>query len=404
MLLKFKSQYMNSKQKKENSCSVIGATGHIGLPLSFLLAKHKFNVIGIDKDSKKIEMINKRKMPFMENNFKELFQNKKLKIKLTENINEIKKTKYIIVTLGTPIDEYLNPSYSSFFKVIDKIINLLDDSQILILRSTLAPGTTRKILEKIQKKRLKTGIAFCPERISQGNAVSEIYKLPQIISFSDLKTKKACKKIFKNFTDDIVECSFEEAEISKLFCNSWRYIKFAIANEFYKICKLHDLNFEKIRYSMMLNYPRTEDFPKSGFAAGPCLLKDTMQLASFSREQFTFGNSAMLVNESLPDFLVEKLKQEITLKNRKTLILGMAFKADNDDIRDSLAFRLRKKLKQEGSVVTCHDPYIKEFKKYTVKSLIKKNELILIGCPHKQYKNLQKNFKNKRFIDCWGFL
>ena len=237
---------MYSKPKKENSVSVIGAAGHIGLPLSFLLAKHKFNVIGIDKDSKKIEMINKRKMPFMENNLKELFQNKKLKIKLTENINEIKKTKYIIVTLGTPIDEYLNPSYTSFFKVIDKIINLLDDSQILILRSTLAPGTTRKILEKIKNKRLKTGIAFCPERISQGNAVSEIYKLPQIISFSDLKTKKACKKIFKNFTNEIIECSFEEAEISKLFCNSWRYIKFAVANEFYKICKLHDLNFEKI--------------------------------------------------------------------------------------------------------------------------------------------------------------
>ena len=105
-------------------------------------------------------MINKRKIPFMENNFKELFQNKKLKIKLTENINEIKKTKYIIVTLGTPIDEYLNPSYSSFFKVIDKIINLLDDSQILILRSTLAPGTTRKILEKIQKKTFKDRYRF----------------------------------------------------------------------------------------------------------------------------------------------------------------------------------------------------------------------------------------------------
>ncbi len=387
-----------------NSVAVIGAAGHIGLPLSFLLAKHKYSVTGIDKDQKKIDLINKKKIPFIEYGLEKIIKKKNLKINFSDNIKEIKKNKYIIVTLGTPIDEYLNPSYSDFFRMIDLIIRELTDDHILILRSTVAPGTTRKILEKIKKKRLKAGIAFCPERISQGNAVSEIYKLPQIISFSDLKTKKACKKIFKNFTDDIVECSFEEAEISKLFCNSWRYIKFAIANEFYKICKLHDLNFEKIRYSMMLNYPRTEDFPKSGFAAGPCLLKDTMQLASFSREQFTFGNSAMLVNESLPDFLVEMLKREITLKNKKTLILGMAFKADNDDIRDSLAFRLRKKLKQEGSIVTCHDPYIKEFKKHTIKSLIKKNELILIGCPHKHYKNLQKNFKNKRLIDCWGFL
>ncbi len=387
-----------------NSVAVIGAAGHIGLPLSFLLAKHKFNVLGIDKDQKKIDLINKKKLPFIELGLDEIIQKKNLKIKFTDNINEIKKNKFIIVTLGTPIDEYLNPSYSDFFNIIDKIIKLLSDDNILILRSTVAPGTTRKILEKIRKKKLKTGIAFCPERISQGNAVKEIYKLPQIISYSDLRTKRACKQIFNNFTNEIIECSFEEAEITKLFCNSWRYIKFAVANEFYKICKLHNLNFEKIRTSMMLNYSRASDFPKSGFAAGPCLLKDTMQLSSFSREQFTFGNSAMLVNESFPDFLVENLKRHIKLKNKKTLILGMAFKANNDDTRDSLAFRLKKKLRQEGSLVTCHDPYIQEFKKQSIHNLIKKNELILIGCPHKQYKKLKSSLSKKKVIDCWGFL
>ena len=392
---------MYSKPKKENSVSVIGAAGHIGLPLSFLLAKHKFNVIGIDKDSKKIEMINKRKMPFMENNLKELFQNKKLKIKLTENINEIKKTKYIIVTLGTPIDEYLNPSYSSFFKVIDKIINLLDDSQILILRSTLAPGTTKKILDKIRNKKKKAGVAFCPERITQGFAIKEIYELPQIISYSDERARKGCRKIFLKFNKDLFECSFEEAEVTKLFCNSWRYIKFAIANEFYKICKIHNLNFNKIRKAMSFKYPRGKDIPRSGFTAGPCLLKDTMQLSSFSREHFTFGNSAMLVNETLPEFIIQEAKKKINLKRKKILIMGMAFKADNDDIRDSLSFRLKKKLLLESPNIYCHDPHIEMFNKNNLNDLIKKCNVIFIGCPHKKYKNI-KFPKNKKIIDCWG--
>ena len=349
-------------------------------------------------------MINKKKLPFLEHGLDKVMKAKNLKIKFSSDLNDLKNIKHIIITLGTPIDEYLNPSYSNFFSMMDKIINILTDDNILILRSTVAPGTTRKILEKLKKKKLKTGIAFCPERISQGNAIEEIYKLPQIISYSDLKTKRACKKIFNNFNKKIIETSFEEAEITKLFCNSWRYIKFAISNEFYKICKLHNLNFEKIRDSMMFNYPRAKDFPKSGFAAGPCLLKDTMQLASFSREQFTFGNSAMLVNETLPDFVVEDLKKKINLKGKKTLILGMAFKPNNDDIRDSLAFRLKKKLVQEGSKVCSHDPYIKEYRNLSVKSLIKKNDIIIIGCPHTQYKKYKLKIKDKIFIDCWGFL
>lgn len=393
---------MVSKKDKKNSISVIGAAGHIGLPLSFLLAKHKFNVIGVEKDLTKIDMIKKKKMIFKEKNIHKLLYNKNIKIKFTDKIEEIKNTKYIIVTLGTPIDEYLNPSYSNFFDVIDNIIKFMDANQILILRSTVAPGTTRKILDKLNQNKIKAGVAFCPERITQGFALKELYELPQIISYSDERTKNACKKIFSKFNKKLFECSFEEAEVTKLFCNSWRYIKFAVANEFYKICNIHDLNFEKIRNAMMFNYPRGKDFPKSGFAAGPCLLKDTMQLSSFSREHFSFGHSAMLVNETLPEFVIKQAKKISNLKKKKILILGMAFKPDNDDIRDSLAFRLKKKLLLESPYVYCHDPYIKQYQKLDVKYLIKKCSIIFIGCPHSKYKNI-KFPKSKRVFDCWGF-
>ena len=395
---------MNLKLNKimEKTISVIGGAGHIGLPLCYLLSKHGFKVIGIDKDKQKIKMINNKQVPFIEKGLKNLI-NKNLNVRFSSKLEEIKNSKYIIITLGTPIDEYLNPSYTNFFKVINEIITHLNDKQVLILRSTLAPGTSRKILDKIRKRNLKTGVAFCPERISQGNAINEIYDLPQIISYSDNKTKIACKKIFSKFNKELIECSFEEAEVTKLFCNSWRYIKFAVANEFFKITKLHNLNFEKIRNTMMYKYERAKDFPKSGFAAGPCLLKDTMQLSSYSREHFTFGTSAMLVNESLPEFIIDDAKKKFKIKGKKILILGMAFKSNNDDARDSLAFRLKKKLTEESPYIYCHDPYIEPYKNNKVNDLIKKCSIIFIGCPHSQYKNL-KIPKSKAIIDCWGFV
>ena len=227
--------------------------------------------------------------------------------------------------------------------------------------------------------------------------------LPQIISASNIKTYKTCEKIFKSLTKNIIKTDFEEAEVTKLFCNTWRYLKFAIANQFYTICKDRNLDFEKIRNAMIYKYDRAKDFPKSGFAAGPCLLKDTMQLSAYSRQLFTFGHSAMLVNETLPEFLISDLKKTHVLQNKNVGILGMTFKPNNDDIRDSLAFRLKKKLEYEGCRVFCSDQYLKDKYLVSINKIIKNCKIIFIGCPHDIYNKI-KFPKNIKVVDCWGFI
>ena len=384
--------------------SIIGGVGHVGLPLAFSLASKKFDVTSIDVDKKKIEKIKKKVLPFKEKGLMELIKKQdKMSIRFTENYNFIKKSNIVFITLGTPIDEYFNPNFAIFFDNFEKIIPFLKNGQTIILRSTVYPGTTRKIEKILKKKKLKIGLAFFFFLISQGNGEKELVNLPQIISASDNKTYNLCAKIFRNLTPNIIKTNFEEAEVTKLFCNTWRYLKFAIANQFYTICKDKNLNFEIIRNAMMYKYDRAKDFPKSGFAAGPCLLKDTMQLSAYSRQLFTFGHSAMLVNETLPEFLINDLKKNKKIYNVKVGILGMAFKANNDDIRDSLAFKLKKKLEYEGCKVYCSDIYLKDRNFVSTKKILNTCKIIFIGCPHDQYKKI-KFKKNIKVVDCWGFI
>ena len=382
--------------------AIVGGLGHVGLPLSFSLALKKFDVTSIDIDTKKIEKIKKNILPFKEKGLLKIIKlQKKLKIRFTNKYDCINKSDVIFITLGTPIDEYFNPDLNFFFNAFKKIIPFLKNGQIIILRSTVFPGTTRKLESILKDKKLNVSLAFCPERISQGNGIKELAELPQIISASDTKTFNICVKIFKSLTNKIIKTSYEEAEIAKLFCNTWRYIKFAIANQFYTICKDKNLDFEKIRNAMIYKYDRAKDFPNSGFSAGPCLLKDTMQLSAYSRQLFTFGHSAMLVNENLPEFLISDLKKTRKIKNLKVGILGMAFKPNNDDRRDSLAFKLKKKLIYEGCKVFCTDVYMKDKFLVTTQKILNTCNVIFIGCPHDEYKNI-KFKKNTRVIDCWG--
>jgi UDP-N-acetyl-D-mannosaminuronic acid dehydrogenase len=389
--------------KKNKKICIIGGAGHVGLPLSFLLASKKFDVVSVDIDEAKILKIKNNILPFIEDGLQELINRQEnFKLKFTNKYEFISNSKFVFITLGTPIDEYFNPDFQYFYKNLKKIMPYLRNGQILILRSTIFPGTTRKIQQILKDNNLKIGIAFCPERISQGNGIKELLTLPQIIGTSDQKTFSECCTIFKSLKVKILQTTFEEGEVAKLFCNTWRYLKFAIANQFYSICKDKNINFQRVRHAMMYNYDRAKDFPNSGFAAGPCLLKDTMQLSAYSRQLFTFGHSAMLVNETLPEFLINNLKKNTKIQNRFVGILGMAFKPNNDDIRDSLAYKLKKKLEHEGCKILCSDIYIKDKSFVSTKKIIEKCSIIFIGCPHDDYKKIK--FKNNtKIVDCWGF-
>ncbi|EQD32751.1 nucleotide sugar dehydrogenase, partial [mine drainage metagenome] len=154
---------------------------------------------------------------------------------------------------------------------------------------------------------------------------------------------------------EIVELEPEEAELAKLFTNTWRYIKFATANQLYMIANDFGLDYDRIRTALAHNYPRAQDLPGAGLAAGPCLLKDTMQLAAFNNNQFTLGHSAMLINEGLPLYTVARLEQRFDLSQMTVGILGMAFKGESDDIRSSLSYRLKRILQFKSKRVLCTD-------------------------------------------------
>jgi UDP-N-acetyl-D-mannosaminuronic acid dehydrogenase len=388
-------------ENKSLHISVIGGAGHVGLPLSLLFAKNGFPVTLVDSDAAKIEMLKRGEFPFMEEHGSALLKEvKDRNILFTTEHKQISETDVIILTVGTPVDEHLNPKLSPVFEVIDQIKPFLNDNQVLVLRSTLFPGMSEKIQSSLKAEGLNIGISFCPERIAQGKALTEIEQMPQIISASDKKTLETVRKLFDSITPSTIELNMTEAELAKLFSNAWRYIKFAVANQFYMITSEKGMDFYRIRDAMMFNYERASDFPTAGFAAGPCLFKDTMQLASYNRQNFAIGHASMLINETLPDFLVHQVKNKHSLDGVNVGILGMAFKANNDDIRESLAYKLERVLRYEGANVICTDPYVKDGNLSSLETVIESCKLIFIGCPHSMYQNI--NFTDHEVIDCWG--
>jgi UDP-N-acetyl-D-mannosaminuronic acid dehydrogenase len=190
--------------------------------------------------------------------------------------------------------------------------------------------------------------------------------------------------------------------LAKLFTNVWRYIQFSIANQFYQIAVQNGVDFYRIYDAITYKYPRAQNFPPAGFAAGPCLFKDTMQLAAYSNNSFFLGHAAMLINEGLPNFIVQRLKDKIPLKDKTVGLLGLAFKANNDDKRESLSYKLKKILQIEAGRVLCSDVYIKDNDLIPADRLIEQSDIIILATPHKEYAELTID-SNKILVDIWNF-
>lgn len=381
--------------------AIIGGCGHVGLPLGIALAETGFSITLLDINNATNQLVNKGIMPFLESDeaskaLKKAIRNKKLIA--TNKITEIKHSSIVIFITGTPVDEHLNPRIHEIINIIKTHLPYLNSEQLLVLRSTIYPETLQIIDELLTKSLGKHKLAFCPERIVQSCGFSEIKKLPQIISATSKQAEKEAVALFSNLTSKIKILTPLEAALAKLLTNSWRYIEFAIANQFYMMLEAQGLDFYKIYDALKFEYPRAAHFASPGLTAGPCLFKDTMQLSAFHKNNFFLGHSAMLVNEGLPLFLTEQMQHLLgDLKNRKIAILGMAFKADSDDKRESLSCKLKKTLETKMAIVLPSDVYDKNTLDF--KEAIRQAEGIILGVPHKEYLDLKIN---KPFIDCWG--
>lgn len=385
----------------ETKVAILGGCGHVGLPLAIALAQKDLNVIALDIDEEKIAKINSGQMPFIEEGaegvLKSVLNSKKFSA--TNEPSCLSTADVVVVVVGTPVDEHLDPDPQAILSVLDSYKRFFRPNQLLILRSTVYPGVTRSIEEWNLRNSLNLKVAFCPERIAEGFAMTELYSLPQIVGARDGNVADEAASIFSHLTEKIIKVTPEEAELAKLFTNAWRYIKFSIANQFFMLSNNFGVDYENVRQAIAYEYPRASDLPKAGFAAGPCLLKDTMQLNSFSGNTFLLGHSAMLINEGLPAFIIDQIEKQFDLSRITVGLLGMTFKANIDDTRSSLSYKLRRILRFKAKAVLCSDPFILDPNFVDLNTVLTEADLIIIGTPHDQYKNLKFS---KPVFDIWN--
>jgi UDP-N-acetyl-D-mannosaminuronic acid dehydrogenase len=385
---------------------VIGGGGHVGLPLAIALADRGSRVVIYDVSDHAVATINSGRIPFKEPGAEAVLQRALAAglISASTDAAVVATARNVIVVIGTPVDEHLNPDPNAIPAALAGCSDYFVDGQLLVLRSTVYPGVTALVERLIASLGLDMPVAFCPERIAEHKAMEELFTLPQIVSSRSPAGRSRAEALFGTLTEQIVHLEPEEAELAKLFTNTWRYIKFAAANQFYMMANDRGLDFEKIRTALTHDYPRAKDLPGAGFAAGPCLFKDTMQLAAFSDNKFSLGHSAMLVNEGLPLYVVSQLEKRFDLAELTVGILGMSFKAGSDDIRSSLSYKLRRVLKFKAKAVLGTDPYVSEETDDTLLPLehvLAKADILIIATPHDEYRNLATT---KPVADVWNLM
>ncbi len=381
---------------------VVGGGGHVGLPLALVLADSGYNSISLDISEETVDRINSGEMPFAENDAQQLL-NRTLAnntFRATTEHGSIKTAEIVIIVIGTPVDEHLNPNPNAVVNAISACIPYMNSDQLVILRSTVFPGVTQKVENLLAESGVFAEVTFCPERILEGHALKELRELPQIIGASSELGASRASEVFAQLGVKTIVVSPEEAELAKLFTNVWRYIKFAAANQFWLMSNEAGLDFSRIREAITRDYPRAADLPNAGFSAGPCLFKDTMQLAAFSNNNFALGHSAMLVNEGIPLYLVSKLEEKYDLSKMTIGILGAAFKGESDDIRSSLSYKLKKILEFKAKKVLMTDPYVTvDQELIPLENTIDGADLLIVAAPHNSYKQI---VTTKPIIDIWN--
>jgi UDP-N-acetyl-D-mannosaminuronic acid dehydrogenase len=383
---------------------VIGGCGHVGLPLAIAFADRGANVAIYDVSEASVAAVNAGKMPFAEPGADEVLTRVLAEGRLHASADPaiVGTAEHVVVVIGTPVDEHLNPDQNAIPRALGVCAPYLRDGQILILRSTVFPGVTALVEKMVKGLGRRLDVAFCPERIAEGKAMTELFELPQIVSSRTPEGTERAAKLFSRLTSQLVRMTPEEAELAKLFTNVWRYLKFAAVNQLYMMANERGLDFERIRQGLSQDYPRAQDMPAAGFAAGPCLFKDTMQLAAFNNNNFALGHSAMAVNEGLPLYVVSRLEKRFDLANMTVGILGMSFKGGSDDIRSSLSYKLKRILTFKAGEVLCTDPYVTiDANLRSLDEVLDKSDLLVIGAPHPEYRELDTT---KPVADIWNVL
>lgn len=385
--------------------SVIGI-GRVGLPLALFLAEKDKVVYGLDIDQAKVNTISKGVMPFMEEGAPQLLKKHISKNFIpSTNFANVSKSQVIILTLGTPVDDNMNPSLVQIDKTLTNIKPYLKRGQLLILRSTVSPGTTDYVSSFLKDEGMDVGknfyLAFCPERIAEGKSLQELAELPQIVGGAEKTSTQKATEFFESLGITVNKSDAVSAELAKLFTNMYRYINFAIANEFMILAGNYRRDIYSVVELVNRNYKRG-GLAMPGLTGGPCLFKDGFFLVS----DVPFADlivTSWKINESIPLFLIKKVRERIRLENKKAVILGLSFKAEIDDTRESLSFKVKKALEQSRAKVFLHDPYVPGYQS-DLDETLKGADLIFLATNHSFYKKLDiakvKKLVSKNCVIC----
>ena len=389
---------------------VIGAAGHVGFPFSLVVADVGHKVYGIDISSAACDNLNNGIIPFIEKNADQYLEKniKNGNLFFTPDSSKIAKSDIICIMLGTPMDAEGNPRLDYLLSFVEnELLNNIKQNQIIILRSTISPGTTELIKKIIEDKTgwiegINFHLVFAPERVAQGLGIEESKKFPQMIGAFTQTSYNLVSNFFESFSDAGSEfLTPKEAEYGKLMTNMYRYVNFALANEFYMLAARYDVDVHKVTAAINKNYPRM-NLPLPGpNVGGPCLFKD----GKFLVKDIPYADliqNAFLINEGMPQYIMNRLKDGLP---KKIAIFGMTFKAENDDIRNSLSFKLKKLCRSQGIDVVCFDPYLNLLPDIDWKSI----DAIVIMTPHKFFIEYFENIKNSlhpntRMVDIWKLL
>jgi UDP-N-acetyl-D-mannosaminuronic acid dehydrogenase len=385
--------------------TVVGGAGHVGVPLVLALAEAglRVNVNDLNRDT--LGALEAGRLPFIENGAENVLSKALVSRRLvfTHSSDCISGNGPVIITIGTPVDEFLNPVRKVIQDCVDALLPSLADGQLVVLRSTVFPGTTDWLASYLHAKRRSLKVAFCPERVVQGNGLKELRDMPQIVSGTTPDAEREAAALFERIAPEVVVVSPMEAEFAKLFSNAYRYIEFAATNEFYLVARSAGVDYQRVLKAMTHNYPRLKGMPRPGFAAGPCLVKDTMQLSAFARNQFGLGHAALLINEGLVLHVVDDIKRRYDLAGTTVGLLGMAFKAESDDVRASLSYKFKKVLSGQARAVLTTDPFVTTDPDLRpLDDVIAASDLLILCAPHAAYRDA--DFKGRPVFDVWGHL
>jgi UDP-N-acetyl-D-mannosaminuronic acid dehydrogenase len=373
-----------------SSVAIVGL-GRIGLPLALSFADRGHDVVGVDREPRVLELVGQGRMPFEETGTQELLERvlPTGRLTLSDRLQEAAAADYLVLTLGTPTHVHIEIDVSQIRAAIDDLMPLLREGQTIILRSTVAPGTTEWVAGYIEQRRgLVAGedvfVAHVPERIAVDHFLEEIATLPCIVGGVGAASGDSAARLFESFGTEIVQTTPVQAELAKIWTNILRYTQFALPNLLMMECDQYEANVFDVIELINHDYPRG-GIARPGLTAGTCLRKDF----AFSEERSRSPGMLLAVSrvhESVPLFLVEGLKRRLggSLRDCKVAVLGLSFKRDSDDLRDSLSIKLIRLLERELAHVARHDPHVSEGSE-PLEAVLSGARAVVVATNHSEY-------------------